>query len=236
MYNGPVAMVYSRDDGKLKEFLRRENVLDWENKISFMGIRKKDDEPTIMDRCDELNGVAGQTPGARLCLESYHYIIFDDLNEAAYEYDELPAGLALGELKPRHAKQLAKHEKYGVGPDFKNNEKFFQYLLSNGFPSVALLDKDDYPVAHMIQRPENSLGAGYVHPDYRSQGLYKVVMIELIKKIRDNDEKHCWANVAVDNEHSTNALRKLGGHVYEGELFTTFEYHPKELAPEAMKS
>ena len=39
-----------------------------------------------MERCDELNGFAGQTLNAKLCLESYYDVIFDDLNEAAYEY------------------------------------------------------------------------------------------------------------------------------------------------------
>ena len=107
------------------------------------------------------------------------------------------------------------------------NQEFFAYVLRNQFPSAALFDEKNHPVAYILQRPEGGLGCGYVTPEHRGRGFFKIVLYECLKEMERGGETHGYADVTTDNKASQGAMLSIGGFIYEDYEGCWFEFIPK---------
>ncbi|OQV21640.1 hypothetical protein BV898_04539 [Hypsibius exemplaris] len=92
---------------------------------------------------------------------------------------------------------------------------------------VALYNEKDDVVAYIMQGPEGGMGAGYVDPEYRRRGFFKVVLFELLKELERQGDTYGYADVLADNVPSKAAMLSIGGFIYDNFEAAWFEFIPK---------
>ena len=100
-------------------------------------------------------------------------------------------------------------------------------------PSAAIFDQENCLVAYILQRPEGRLGCGYVTPEHRRKGFFKIVMYEGLKEMERRGETHGHADVTVNHQASWAAMLAIGGSIYEGYEGCWFEFIPETVANNA---
>ncbi|OQV13500.1 hypothetical protein BV898_12248 [Hypsibius exemplaris] len=221
LFNGYTVYTFSKDPQKLAELIATEGVIDWTESISFGMVNESGDVKVVREKCAQQGGTSAITPGSNYYD---HGIIahFDMKNVPKLEY-KLPEGFTLGTLTAKHAEQVTKDKFYG---DPQTNIKFFRYFLDAGFPNAALFNADGRPIAYHCQRPENSLGIGFVAEEFRSKGLFKIVVYEVLQKLKANGETEAYSDIAPGNIPSIKTCERLGATFYD-QQFEWFEYVPK---------
>ncbi|XP_055354099.1 uncharacterized protein LOC129599800 [Paramacrobiotus metropolitanus] len=127
----------------------------------------------------------------------------------------LPSDLRLGILSPEHAEQIVQECRYAN----TTWTKLFRYMLSHGFPSVALYDDNvarDTPIAYCMYLMHGCVGAVYVQPAYCHRDLFGVVIGELLIQLQTRKVPSVWMqtmNLPLDPQ--LEILRGLGGVQYK---------------------
>ncbi|XP_055332545.1 glycine N-acyltransferase-like [Paramacrobiotus metropolitanus] len=211
MMNGYQVFLYSENDEILRRMLFHEDVIDWTQfNIMFADIT----EPEHLQIFNEGRRIIGGTFEDYDDTEGYptgERCYYFDLDKMHLDY-AVPDGFREGILLPDHAEQMSIERNYGVR---NNNEQFFNHMLSHNFPSFALFPHDsNLPAAYCLYKCEGTLGAAYVHHEYRGRGLYKVILRGILRELRDLGEKHVWAETPTSNLVSQKGLKGVGGNEF----------------------
>ncbi|GAU98730.1 hypothetical protein RvY_09839 [Ramazzottius varieornatus] len=218
--NGYAVFIYSRDNEKLRALLDEPALIDWSQRVGFICIRKPDVSKVVYDKIGAMGGTKANSE-ADFYVDRAMLVGFD-LTKLHLKY-ELPEGLRLGKLSVEHAQQLCEEKRYGYLP---NNHLYFRYEIEH-FPHRAIFDADGKPVAYILYRPDGCLGAGYVNPEHRGKGLFKIVCYEVLKELRDMGETHGFSDITTGNVASLKAHLAIGACVYENFECAFIEYVPK---------
>ncbi|XP_055354129.1 uncharacterized protein LOC129599826 [Paramacrobiotus metropolitanus] len=100
----------------------------------------------------------------------------------------IPDDLKLGILTAEDAEQIVQECRF-ANPSWM---KVFQYMLSHEFPSVALYDDRDKPVACCMYMLHGCVGAVYVHPSYRNPDLFRLVLGKLLARLQALEIPSVW--------------------------------------------
>ncbi|XP_055356886.1 uncharacterized protein LOC129601989 [Paramacrobiotus metropolitanus] len=111
-----------------------------------------------------------------------------DLVRCEFQRYPVPDDLMLGRLRIDHAEQIVEECHY-VNPSWI---KVFQYLLFHGYPSMALFDSNDMPIAYCMYMPHGCISAVYVHPSHRNRNLFRLVLGELLVWLQTREIPSVW--------------------------------------------
>ncbi|OQV21639.1 hypothetical protein BV898_04538 [Hypsibius exemplaris] len=229
--NGYSAFIHARDPKKLKELLDQPGIFDWSQNIGFHSVQRPAYFEVLQQKCLSLGGKMECSPTSDYFVASAFFTGFS-IKDLHCEYS-LPAGYRVGPLEEKHAEQVTREKHYG---DLRKNLSFFKYLLRNGFATAAVFNEHHDPVAYVLQRPEGGMGCGYVVPEYRGRGFFKVVLYELLQEMGRRGETHGYADVTGDNKASLGAMLSIGGSLYEHFEACWAEFIPKTLANGQLKN
>ncbi|OQV21641.1 hypothetical protein BV898_04540 [Hypsibius exemplaris] len=221
--NGYYAVFIHADDaGKLKHLLDQPGIIDWTQRIGFHSIQRPDNFRVLEEKCLSLGVQVMCNSVADYYVPHARFAGFN-IKDVHCEY-VLPEGYRLGPLGVENAQQIAEEKHYG---DPAVNLAFFQHLIRSGFASAAIFNEENRPIAYIVQRPEGVMGAGFVNPNYRGKGYFKVVLYELLKEMGRRGETLGYADVTTGNKPSETAMTSIGGVFYDGYEGCWCEFIPK---------
>ncbi|OQV13501.1 hypothetical protein BV898_12249 [Hypsibius exemplaris] len=223
---GSAVFPYSKDPQKLLLLMQEEGVINWTERFRFCHVRKPSDLIVVEEACLLHGKPEKQNEGCGPCV-----IVHFDLRNIALSYT-LPDGFYLGPLKTEHANQIVKDKHYEF-PDVALD--YFHYLFQSGFPSVAIFEATtNRPIAYIALRPEGKLGIGFVAPEFRARGFYKIVCFELLKQLRDAGETEANSNMNPANSSSLHAMLRIGATMHD-EQFQWLDFIPATAADKTLE-
>ncbi|XP_055328881.1 uncharacterized protein LOC129581694 [Paramacrobiotus metropolitanus] len=187
----------------------QQTAVDWTQNIMFIGTNEPENRilleygnKTCIGKFQYFGVVDGFPPGA-------FYYNLDNLAPFSYT---LPHGFKLGFLTEDHLEHLTSGRHYG---NAENNRKFFRHLIQQHHPNVALFNETAIPVSWVFYKAQGNVGGAYTSPNYRGQGFFKIVLFELLKKLKEDGEIFIFGDTWISNSPSQNALVAVGGRKYE---------------------
>lgn len=99
-------------------------------------------------------------------------------------------------------------------------------FCTNKFPSAVLLTHSNQHVGHMIVTTYSSMGMLYVQPEFRRQGLAKVIVSNLAKKCFDQGEE-AFVIVEELNFESLKVHKEIGFKCVPDFKIAWLSYKPK---------
>jgi GNAT superfamily N-acetyltransferase len=110
----------------------------------------------------------------------------------------------VGTLRPEHSRIVADSWPYTSG---EGEVEHFRTMIER-FPSAAYY-REEVPVAFCLLHDDGSMGALYVEPKYRGQGLGKLVAETFIVRLMEDDYP-IYCNIIQTNKVSISLTEKMG--------------------------
>ena len=138
---------------------------------------------------------------------------------------KLPAEFQFGELNEQHAEQMVRDRNFGC-PEL--NLLFYRYILKH-YPSSAIFQqRSTRPVAYITYRPEGCLGLGYTDPAHRGYGFFKMLICQMLVKLRKLGLTQTYGYAAADNYPSIKGMLAAGGVIIDNYQPDFIEFIPKD--------
>jgi GNAT superfamily N-acetyltransferase len=110
----------------------------------------------------------------------------------------------VGSLRPEHSPIVAKSWPYTSG---EGEVEHFRMMIER-FPSAAYY-RDELPIAFCVLHDDGSMGALYVEPKCRGQGLGKLVAETFVVRLMEGGYP-IYCNIIQNNKVSINLTEKMG--------------------------
>ncbi|GAU94844.1 hypothetical protein RvY_06552 [Ramazzottius varieornatus] len=181
----------------------------------FRVVKHPHDSDIVVKTCKAMDGTT--------TIEDPAVCIHFDLIKNPSKH-ELPNGFVLSELNENHAEQLIQDRNFGCP---RLNLLFYRYILKN-YPSAAVVEQGStVPVAYIAYRPEGCLALGYTNPNYRGRGFLKVVVHEMLRKLKQLGFTHTCGYAAANNYPSVKGMLAAGGVIVENYQPDFIQYIPR---------
>lgn len=129
------------------------------------------------------------------------YLYYADVK---FENHTLDEEFRLDSLKLDDAKTVDKYYTYRG----KFSLKEIQDDIANR-PSSVIRDKSGNPLSWVLVHPDNSLGIMFTKERFRQHGFGKIVSIDLINKVLDNNQIP-FVHILTDNQNSVKLAKSVG--------------------------
>ncbi|XP_055344727.1 uncharacterized protein LOC129592664 [Paramacrobiotus metropolitanus] len=227
MLNGHYIFVYANNQPSFLNLLRKnfDKLANWSETATFIDV-DEDLGQILLDHNQQFARVTfGDNFGTGGNCFYFDLALWTDRRDTF----PIPNHFRVGHLSVEHLDQIVANCAAG---DAKAKKAFFTQLLTKGFPTAAIFDtnhaQSSAPVVYCMYMPQGSISAVYLHPDYREQGLFKMVTAELINTLYNIGEVSVWMeSVNVNFPTQLEDLHSLGGRDYERHRKCWIQYVPK---------
>ncbi|XP_055341471.1 uncharacterized protein LOC129590332 isoform X2 [Paramacrobiotus metropolitanus] len=219
---------FAKDSAALRRFLRDNfmQLVDWYRPVIFSAV-PVEFVPLMIEETTHIGNI--RIEDGQHDNRSDHVLLLRAKDLQRSTAPALPAGYRLGVLEPQHIPLLLSQWKFvgrlGHGVDAT---PYFRYLLTHGFPSVALFDQQGQLVAGNIYEPDGNLGQGFVKAADGQQGAYlEIVNRHLAEKVFSQlGQETAWAYIQEDDAATLRSYEQLGAHKAAHFTTQTLDYIP----------
>ncbi|XP_053548371.1 glycine N-acyltransferase isoform X2 [Bombina bombina] len=206
--------LFSKDQQRLSEMLQDPQTINWSHQLQIQGCQPALEE-ILRDLSDKHNTGIKTTSNYLYMRES------TQSTDLTNQLSKMSANeLQLSSLSPEEAPAVNAEWAFG------GNELSLRYVerCIQTFPNVCLRKRGvGPPLAWALSEQSTEHRMGYTHQDYRNQGLLRIMIIRLTRKILSKGGP-LYCHVAADNKTSQAAMLKAGFN-YCGS-WVQWNFHP----------